>query len=450
MKRKLKTKCKLGIVFTLMTFLLWNCKDDPNSTGMGLLPVSDVKTVGQDIETASNKAYTKHDVLIKTDEPNNSVFGTFNDPEFGKTTASMAFQAQLPYFPPYTENSQADSLVLHLYYKGVYGDTITPQSLKVYELQDDLYLDTLTSSGSSAEYSYYQDVDLKSMSKPTPIGELDYTPIFRLDSTATDTLEQTLAIKLSSELANRLIHADSLDMIGPDQFVNFFKGVYIESQDLSDGGGLMNMVGANLTMYYSNVTDTATTDSLSYNYVVGSNTARVSRYTHDYSMTAFGANLDNENTEDSLIYLQTLGGLRAKIEVPSLSNWVDSVDENIIINKAKLIFQVDTVASDYNNYTIPNFLALRVIDSNDPEGEGNLPADYGVSASLYGGYYNSLDATYSFIITHQLQNIIDGTTENTGFYLSTTYQNERARRVVLKGASSHVGIRLEVTYTKLN
>ncbi|HKJ43140.1 MAG TPA: DUF4270 family protein [Sunxiuqinia sp.] len=438
-------------MFTLLTFLLWNCKDNPNSTGMGLLPVSDVKKVGQNVEKESIKAYTKHDVLIRTDEPNNSVFGTFDDPVFGKTTGSVAFQVQLPYFPPYTANSHADSLILNLYYKGVYGDTITPQSLKVYELQDNLYLDTLTSSGSSVEYSYYQDVDLKGMSKPNPIGELGFTPKFRMDSTATDTVDQTLSIKLSSELADRLIHADSLDMDGPDAFVNFFKGVFVESQDMSSGGGLLNMVGASMTMYYSNVTDTATTDSLVYNYQVNSNTARVSRYTHDYSMTTFGAKLNDESTADSLIYLQTLGGLRAKIEVPSLNNWADSIkNDNIIINKAKLIFQVDTVASDYHDYALPKLLALLVIDDQNPDSKGLLPLDYAVSPSLYGGTYNSTDATFSFIITHQLQSIIEDPSTNTGFYLSTTFQNEKARRVVLKGSSSHVGIRLEVTYTKLN
>jgi hypothetical protein len=95
---------------------------------------------------------------------------------------------------------------------------------------------------------------------------------------------------------------------------------------------------------------------------------------------------------------------------------------------------------------------LRAIDENKPEEEGYFPSDIGVSESLYGGFYNSSDATYRFNITHHLQDIIDLSNEinNSGFYLSTAFQNEDTRRVVLKGATSHVGIRLEVTYTKLN
>jgi hypothetical protein len=73
-----------------------------------------------------------------------------------------------------------------------------------------------------------------------------------------------------------------------------------------------------------------------------------------------------------------------------------------------------------------------------------------LSSSLYGGRYNSADATYTFNITHHLQNIINEKVENNGFYLGPSFRNEKARRVVLKGASSHAGIRLEVTYTKLD
>jgi hypothetical protein len=130
-----------------------------------------------------------------------------------------------------------------------------------------------------------------------------------------------------------------------------------------------------------------------------------------------------------------------------------SGNSNIIINKAALVFQVDTVASDYHNYRVPSAIILQAIDGEKTEEEDGylyLPSDFGVSSTLYGGRFNSEQATYTFNITHHLQNIIDGDVTNSGFYLSTLFRNERTRRVVLKGASSHAGIRLEVTYTKLD
>jgi hypothetical protein len=455
-KRKLGKQFKLSISFVLLAFVLWNCKDDPNNTGMELLPGSDLKNVELSVEKESISAFTKKDVLIKTDEPNYNVFGTFNDPVFGKTSASMAFHARLPYYPDLADSLNLDSLVLYLLYKEFYGDTVTTQHLKVYELQEEVKIDTVGSSG-AGDFPYYQDVDLKALAFPTPVGELAFVPKFELDSTETDTIIQELAIRLDQSLAEKLFLADSVDMVNNEVFLEFFKGLYVEAQDLSEGGALMRVStlsgGSNLTLfynYYDAEEDSTMRDSLIYR--INSSSARISSYTHDYSTTDFVSRLEDETTQDSLIYLQTLGGLRAKVMVPSLDNWKDSLStSNLVINKAQLVFHVDTVKSDYHKYEIPSRLILRAIDGTDPDGEGYFPSDIQVSESLYGGFYNSSDATYRFNITHHLQDIInDPEMENHGFYLSTAFQNEDTRRVVLKGATSHVGIGLEVTYTKLN
>lgn len=455
MKRKLATQSKLAIVFTLLAIGLWNCQEDPNGTGMELLPGSDIKTVGQDIEKESISAYTEKDMLLRTDEPNYNLFGTFNDPLFGKTTSHFATQFRLGGYPDFKDITQVDSLVLYLLYKELYGDTLTMQSLKVYELEESIFLDTTDATG-TGDYPYYQDVDLKALANPNPVGELNYYPTFRMDSTETDTLIQELAIRLDDALAQKLANADSLDMINNDVFVDFFKGLYIESQDLDNGGALLSLntlaAGSNLRLYYSYMTDKDTVNRDSVIYRVNKNAARINSFTHDYSNTPFADQLNEHPSEpDSLIFLQTTGGLRAKIDIPTLNHWEDS--SNMIINKAELIFQVDTVASDFHNYKIPSSVVLSAIDGSKEEGDEGylyLPHDFTVSPALYGGFYNSEEATYNFNITHHLQKIIDeDEITNDGFYLSTLYQNERARRVVLKGSSSHVGIRLEVTYTKL-
>ncbi|SFE44417.1 DUF4270 domain-containing protein [Sunxiuqinia elliptica] len=455
MKRKLATQSKLAIVFTLLAIGLWNCQEDPNGTGMELLPGSDIKTVGQDVEKESISAYTEKDMLLRTDEPNYNLFGTFNDPLFGKTTSHFATHFRLGGYPDFKDITQVDSLVLYFLYKELYGDTLTMQTLKVYELEESIFLDTTDVTG-TGDYPYYQDVDLKALANPNPIGELDFYPTFRMDSTETDTLIQELAIRLDDALAQKLANADSLDMINNDVFTEFFKGLYIESQDVDNGGALLSLntlsAGSNLRLYYTYMTDKDTANRDSVIYRVNKNSARINSFTHDYTNTPFADQLNEHPSEpDSLIYLQTTGGLRTKIDIPTLDNWEDSA--NIIINKAELIFQVDTVASDFRNYKIPLSVVLSAIDGSKEEGDEGylyLPHDFTVSPALYGGFYNSEEATYNFNITHHLQKIIDeDEITNDGFYLSTLYQTERARRVVLKGSSSHVGIRLEVTYTKL-
>ncbi len=445
MKRKLEDRCKFAAVFAIMALLVWSCKDDPNATGIGILPGADLATVGKVAEVATNKAFTHNDTIQRTDGLQYNILGTFNDPKFGKTQADFACQFRIAQFPDFGENPQIDSLSLILLYKDVYGDTITPQSIKVYELESPISTDVTQGDGTSKPQRYYQDVDLKALASVVSIGELDFIPKIRLDSAQTDTIIQQLVINLDNSFGEKLINAAPEDMENPDAFADFFKGLYVETQDVSDGGALMHMntlsSGSALVLFYSNQEE----DSLFYSYNINSNSARVSRFSHDYSTTDFAANLNSETNQDSLIYLQTMGGIRSKLELPFLNAWRDSVKTGI--NKAELILHVDTVASEYPSMVIPNQIVLTAIDE---DGLQYLPADYSISLSLFGGRFNDDDNTYRFNITRHLQEIVNGEKDNFGFYLSTAFRAVEARRVILKGATSHKGIRLEVTYTKYN
>ncbi len=79
------------------------------------------------------------------------------------------------------------------------------------------------------------------------------------------------------------------------------------------------------------------------------------------------------------------------------------------------------------------------------------PADYSLSPAYFGGWYNNKDQTYRFNIAKHMQDVLEKKEgkENLGFYLETTGKNTTSRRVVLKGATSTTGIRLEVTYSKI-
>ncbi len=177
-------------------------------------------------------------------------------------------------------------------------------------------------------------------------------------------------------------------------------------------------------------------------YVITEYSACVNRITHDYSQTAFFDHLNSETEEDSLIYIQSTGGLESKINIDNLSTWRDSV--NTAINKAELIFTIDTTLSDMSNFAAPSQLLFTYVDS---VGEQYLPKDYSFSPAFYGGALGD-DNTYRFNITQHLQQIIDGEIENKGFYLTTANKNNEANRVVLKGSTSNVGIKLVVTYSK--
>jgi hypothetical protein len=305
----------------------------------------------------------------------------------------------------------------------------------------------------NADEDYYQDVDLKSLASDNLLGEIEYIPRVRQDSATADTFYQLITIPLDISLADKLVNADSTQMTNNDVFLEFFKGLYIESEKKSDEGGTIltleaassdNFQGSALLLYYNNDENKAEAepDTLSAAYVISEFSARVNRITHDYSGTPFEANLNSETSQDSLIYVQANGGLQCKIFIEDLSSWRDSV--NTAINKAELIFQIDTIATEVEKYPPPSQLLFTVIGEDGGE---FLPIDYVFSPDFYGGALNE-DFTYRFNLTQHVQQMIEGQAENFGFFLTTARKNSEANRVVLKGSTSEAGIKLVISYSK--
>jgi hypothetical protein len=230
-------------------------------------------------------------------------------------------------------------------------------------------------------------------------------------------------------------------MVSNDKFVTVFKGLFVETAPVSRKGSLISVASRSgvLVVYYH----TAAHDSLGFGYYLTPNSADVSGYTHDYSTTKFFANMNQDNVQDSLVFLQPTGGTKVFIKIPTLSAWKDST--NYAINKATLTFHVDTLTSDFKRYEMPVNLFLKII--ND-DGEEELPKDAGQSLVYYGGIYNSTYGTYTFSITQYLQQIIAGEKRNNGFLLVHPERNLSPKRVVLKGAKSSRPIELEIVYTR--
>ncbi len=439
--------------FALVSLVFWSCKEELNKTGYGLLDKGDLVSVKKtEIDKSSIKSFTVTDLKQRTDETTYNLLGTFNDPVFGKTTTDFACQFRLGNYPDLSKDAQPDSLVLYLLYMEIFGDTVTPQRLKVYEL----------ASGLSFDAKYDQDVNLKAISKVEVLADYNYVPKFKLDSLSKaygstkknpkDTVIQEIAIKLSTSILNKLWAADSLTLSKNDLFLEYFKGLYIEAGDLNQGGAIMRIYslagGSRMIMHYHN----SEKDSLFYNYNINENSARVSRFSHNYTNTAFAANLDKKVNQDSLIYLQTTGGLASKILIPNLNFWRDSA--NIAINKAELIFQVDQFFTDTAKYLPPYQVILSAINEKDSL---YFPSDLAFSQAYFGGIYNKKDGTYRFNIAKHMQELMTKRfdnkgylRENYGFFLSMADRNTNYGRVVLKGATSKTGIRLEITYSKIN
>lgn len=444
----------LTAVVILTIFAISGC-NKINDLGMELLPTDDLFYVRNTILEEDISAYTFLEDSIITGNASQSLLGSFNDPVFGNTTVNFATQFRIQTFPKYGTNPEIDSTFLCLYYKTVYGDTITAQQIKVYELEDPIYYNTTDSAGKTSDYTYYNNVDLKQMASPQIIGQLDFIPKISLDSSGSE-VSQMLKIPIDVSIAEKLVFADSLNLINNDVFLNYFKGIFIETEKLNSGTGaiisLESTTQSALVVYYNNDENKADTlpDTLNMAYSITEFSARVNNFFHDYSSTRFYNNLNSDTNNDSLIFIQSMGGLESKIKIDNLSSWKDSVvvtnGDSIpyIINKAELIFHVDTVITDIKKFPPPNRLLFTYVGATEQQ---FLPNDYAFNTTYYGGDFFKNDNTYRFNITQHLQQIINGEIENHGFYLTTANNNGEANRVVLKGNNSKNGIQLVVTYT---
>ena len=250
MKQYIKYSYKIIIGLLLVGIIIGGCREE-NDLGLELLPQDDLITVKNVVIKDAISSFTFSEDSIRTDEASKSLLGSLNDPEFGKTNAHFATQFRLQQFPDFGTNPVADSVKLIVRYKGIYGDTITPQSFRVYELESPLNVDE----------NYTQEVDLKSMASSQLLGEIIYTPRLVMDSTETDTFQQIFSIPIDISIGERLINADSSIMVNNDLFLDYFKGLYIESEPINgEGGTLLSLdavsstsyLGTGLIVYYNN------------------------------------------------------------------------------------------------------------------------------------------------------------------------------------------------------
>ncbi|MGE5394339.1 MAG: DUF4270 domain-containing protein [Candidatus Saccharibacteria bacterium] len=472
MKTENKTMYKFIAVWALILLGLWSCKDEMNKTGYDLLLPGDLISANKAIFNKNAiSAYTFRDDKLRTNKPDNNLLGTLVDPVFGKTTTSFACQFRISNVPQFKQGDRIDSLVFYMTYSTLYGDTVTAQNIKAYELTTPLKYED--------DASYYQDINLKGMSGSEVVGEINHRQRHRdsiyvanTDPAKEGTYKKidtiTVRIKIKNTLAQKLMDATftafNADPEDPNMiFLNLFKGLYIEPGDLTQGGAIVSMKPRALIMYTpkpTTATDTVKKEYATY-YDVTRAAGRVNSFVHDYSTTSFAAHLDQQNQMDSLIYLQSTGGLSSKIYIPDLDKWVKD-STNLAINKAELILTVDSTYSDKHVYTIPPKLILSLIDKNgallDTTGQLIKPADLTFSESYYGGTYNKKDGTYRFNLAGHVQQLIKNRNKadsdktkitNNGFYLTLNNKNSVFSRVVLKGTTSNKGIRFEVTYTKI-
>lgn len=434
------------IYFTLLMGVaaMYSCNNDPEEIGVDIQPEDEMLEVFYS-DTITLRAYSQLVDSVKTDEVSRILSGSYLDPVFGLTTANFATQVFLSTTSvDFGDSPQLDSVVLALEYTSIqlqgdeeimaYGDTTTPQTYRVYELDEELDFDT----------SYYSNRIPVYKSQEIGIITQALSP---QDSVMVDTtLERAqLRIPLSNEFGNSLLSQDTIT--SNDSFIEVMKGLYVAVDPVIAGGAIVFFdpleTYSRLILYYSNDED----DSLEYYFNISSACARYNTYLHDYDLAdpLFLSQVQGDTSlGKSQLYVQSMGGVSTTLTLPYIN---DLMDKDIALNEASLIV---TNKDQFSEFDAPANLALLRLDDDD--NLYFLDDQYIDGDDYFGGEYDEDTGEYTFRITQYLQNVLNTDTLSRKLLLSVSGASYFPNRLVMNGYDTTLQdrMRLKLIYTKLS
>jgi hypothetical protein len=148
--------------------------------------------------------------------------------------------------------------------------------------------------------------------------------------------------------------------------------------------------------------------------------------------------------------VQSLQGVKTHIKIPALLQFLKGSVNNIAVNKAEIVLAVNKAANTADFYAPPRLNLFRPLDGGSKRNYLLPDAAY----ATFGGGYNPVDGTYTFLITRYVQDLLnagyfDKTDNNYGLFLAVPTGSP-----VLAGRTaidfSNPKTKIIITYTKLN
>ena len=421
-------------IAALILILSFSC-NEITDVGYDILPDKDKLNL-KVTDTLTIDVHTYLMDTIAVDKVPSVLLGQYSDPYTGTSNAGFVMQFTMAGYPVFSDSLIADSVVLTLPYTSAsqksYGDTTAQQLIAVYELTKALRVDT----------SYYSTLNPAELHAGELLGTHTFTPF-----PATDTINgkvNRMHITLSAELAEKFLRADGNVFASGDNFRDFFKGVYVKSVE---GDAIVKYdVNENTLLTVCYHYPSSDTTARYWEATANSNhCARFNLFEHDYSQTSFYDKLNDDNMpEDSVAYIQAMGGLRLKVNIP----YIDELSKlgNISIYRAELI--IKAVPKEYSlEWSYPAIDNL-IITGVGTDSEYFLLPEY-ISDNQYLAVSYSDDNEYHFDIGYHVKNIIDGVIENNGFYIFSSAGSFNLGRSIVTTGSNSDNIKLVVTYVDL-
>jgi Domain of unknown function (DUF4270) len=427
-------------IIATVAIIFSGCKKLNESTDLGgglIPPVDNINTFDTSITVLTYNDTLKFmydSIRIGTNEE--FFLGKINnDPFFGKTDARLFLELKPPSYPftflnkPTPDSLKIDSVVLVLDYAETYGDSITPQTINVYEVNQ--------SSNFTPDSAYL--IRTNNFTYSNLLGTKTVAPERLKDSVKVryDTTSHQLRIKLNNTFGERLLFYDSTSNLITGAYANDsvfrskFKGFALQS--MSSGGSIMgfDLAGGftKLAIYYKydkRVTSTVPNfkDTVAYftfkTGLTGVNSAAANYVIRDYSGTPALASLNNGTAPDPVLYLQNTPGTYASLKIPDLG-----LINNRVIHRAELYMEQIYDYSD-SLYRSPDFLYLDAVDPTitaNPKMFRTIPYDlnfgsnsssldytsFGVVPVMSTDLFGNRIRTWKFNITRYVQHVLTQT-----------------------------------------
>jgi hypothetical protein len=422
----------------LSAFIFSSCtkKDD---IGKELIELPGDKLGVGFTDTINILTYSERVDSFATSQLRTNMLGSYYDNVMGTTTTGFYTQIRMPSNDlEFGNNVVCDSVVLTLEYAYLYGeDTLTSQNIKIYELDEDMYMDT----------AYYSN-KVFAVKQPE-IGNNDV--VFNLQDSlyeGENKVHAHLRLKIDNSFGYKILDkSGSTELSDNENFTKFIKGLYVVAEKKNTGGALVGIqllsAFSRLAIFYHNDEDT-----LIANFIINENTARVQNFDHDDYVNASGpfvsqvingdTNLGKQN-----VYLQPMAAVKSYIKFPYLEKYSDNGP--VALNKAELILNVDGLFEDFNGAPPKIALVKKTFD-----GKLSYLIDKEEGGVYYGGIYDEDKKMYYFTITRHLQSILNGDEKDYGMYVLIEGSGISPKRVVFGGPNNPNGMRLRMYYTKVD
>lgn len=396
--------------------------------GLDLLPGSDAMSVRLDTSMVIT-GYTVRGDSTLANFKTKYILGSQADPIFGLASAEIVTQLRpSTVVLSFGTNPSIDTVILYLYLDEIKGKEQANMQVSAYE-----YADTI-----SADSVYYSNMDITGKFRDEVLGTAMVEPG---DTVIEIWIED-------EEFRNKFRDADDSMLNSAVYLQQIMRGLYITCDDPVNGGMLASLDwsggGHKLEFRYAN----DSSDSNVMNFLVSTPPTTINLFSHDYTGSGVESYITAGSTNDTMLFIESLGGVGSVIRFQGIEQWRDSMPVAII--KADLCIQmVDTSLTLQEGKYLPSVLELYLLKDGKRYNYDDFLYRQG-NGLPPGGEYDEETGSYIFNLKIQVQSIIRGDIENLEMLLVVEDRNENISRAVLHGYSQNPfeRMQLKILYTR--